>query len=173
VQFVNGFDYERWLTSMDDLSARFVSGFIEKFGYPPGENGVSRAAGPLPDGVDELPAPLAEFYRHVSEVSLPDLQHGYFVSAARAVVNGRDGRLPVRIEGSDGTDVVSFGSNGGGTHFALGLLAGAPVYALPPSAVDRRGVYDNHDSQARVVAATLPEFLTKLHDLLASEISPG
>jgi hypothetical protein len=173
VQFVNGFGYERWLTSMEDLSARFVAGFIEKFGYPPGENGVGRAAGPLPDGVDELPAPLAEFYRHVSEVSLPDLQHGYFVSAAGAVVNGRDGRLPVRIEGSDGTDVVSFGSDGGGTHFALGLPAGAPVYALPPSAVDRRGVYDNHDSRARVVAATLPEFLTELHDLLASEISPG
>ncbi|SER98695.1 hypothetical protein [Lentzea albida] len=168
---MNGFDYEQWLTSVDGLAARFVAGFTARFGYPPGENGVRRAAGPVPDGVADLPAPLAEFYRHVAEVSFPDLRQGLFVAPAKAVVDGRDGRWPVRIEGSERIDVVSFGSDGGGTHFALGLPGGAPVYALPPSAVDREGVYDDHDSRARVIAATLPEFLTELHDLLSSATS--
>ncbi|WP_434449903.1 hypothetical protein [Lentzea sp. E54] len=166
---MNGFDYEQWLTSMDDLAARFVARFVARFGYPPGENGVRRAAGPLPDGVEDLPAPLVEFYRHASEVSLPDLQQGYFVSPARAVVNGRDGRLPVVIDGPDRIDIVSFGSDGGGTHFALGLPDGAPVYSLLPSGIDSTGVYDNHDSLARMIAATLPEFLADLQDLLSSE----
>ena len=88
------------------------------------------------------------------------------------MVNGRDGRLPVRIEGPESLDVVSFGSDGGGTHFALGLPEGMPVYALLPSAVDRAGVYGNHDSRVRVIAASLPEFLTGLRDLLAAEVSP-
>lgn len=127
-------------------------------------------AGPLPGGVEQLPAPLVQFYRHVAEVSLPDVSIGYFVAMAQVAVDGRDGRLPVRIEGVESIDVVSFGSDGGGSHFALGLPDGAPVYGLPPSAVDRTGVYDNHDSRVRVVAATLPDFLTGLHDLLASEI---
>ncbi|WP_156077551.1 SMI1/KNR4 family protein [Saccharothrix sp. NRRL B-16314] len=167
---MTAFDYELWLTSVNDLAARFVSGFAEKFGYPPDENKARPAFGPLPDGVMQLPAPLVEFYRHVAEVSLPDVHIGYFVSMAQATVNGRDGRLPVRIEGAASIDVVTFGSDGGGTYFALGLPDGAPVYRMPPSAVDREGVYDNRDSRVQVVAATLPEFLTKLHNLLVSEI---
>ncbi|MEU0880188.1 hypothetical protein ABZ345_16430 [Lentzea sp. NPDC005914] len=168
---MNGFDYERWITSMNGLADRLVAGFEEKFGYPPGENKVTPATEPVPDGVDDLPAPLAEFYRHVAEVSLPDLQNGYFISNARHTVGGRDGRQIVRVEGALTSDLVTFGADGGGTHFALGLPDGAPVYQLPPGAVDRRGVYDDWDSRVRVVAASLPEFLTALHDFFASEIS--
>lgn len=168
--FVPAFDYWRWLTSMNDLAARFISGFEKNFGYLPGENGVTPVSGPLPGEVEQFPAPLAEFYRHVAEVSLPDVHIGYFVAMAQVVVDGRDGRLPVRIEGVESIDVVCFGSDGGGTHFALGLPDGAPVYRMPPSAVDRAGVYDNRDSRVRVLAAALPEILTGLHDLLASGI---
>ncbi|MFC3895452.1 hypothetical protein ACFOWZ_28565 [Lentzea rhizosphaerae] len=168
---MNGFDHERWLTSMNELSAALTSGFREKFGYPPGKNEVTPAAGPLPEGAEDLPTPLVEFFRHVEEVSLPDLHTGVFITGARHTVSGRDGRQPVRIDGPEAVDVVTFAADGGGTLFALGLPDGAPVYRLPPSALDRAGVYDNHDSRAQVVAATLPEFLTGLHDFLAAEIT--
>jgi hypothetical protein len=164
--FVNVFDHERWIASMNELAAELTAGFQARFGYPPDENKVTPATGPLPEGVEQLLAPLAEFYRHVEQVSLPDLQNAYFVSMAQATVNGRDGRLPVRIEGPITADVVSFGSDGGGTLFALGLPDGAPVYMLPPSGFDDAGVYDDHDSRVRVVAANLPEFLEKLQVML-------
>ncbi|USX48966.1 hypothetical protein [Lentzea sp. HUAS12] len=61
-------------------------------------------------------------------------------------LSSMDGRWPVRLDGPERIDVVSFGSDGGGTQFALGLPDGAPVYALPP-------------------------FLTGLHDLLSSATS--
>ncbi|MGI5506291.1 hypothetical protein [Lentzea sp. CA-135723] len=159
------FDYERWLTSMNELATRMTAGFQEKFGFPPYENGVERAEGE-PEGLEALPAPLAEFYRHVAEVSLMNVFVGYAVWPAQHTISGLQGVQPIRLEGPGTVDVVTFGSDGGGTLFALGLPAGAPVYLLPPSGVDRSGVYDNSDSRAKVVATTLPEFLGKLHDVL-------
>lgn len=169
---MNSFDYERWITSMNELAGVLTDGFEERFGYAPDDNVVTPATEPLPAELAEaLPAPLIEFHRHVAEAWLMNLSNGYRLHDVRHTVEGRDGRQPVRIEGPVAADVITFGSDGGGSLFALGLPDGAPVYLLPPSALDRAGVYDNHDSRARVVAATLPEFLTKLHDFLASEIS--
>lgn len=164
------FDYARWTTSMDELAGRLVAGFAERRGYPPGRNEV-RPAGAPPAGLELLPPPLAEFYRHVEEVSLPDFHNAFFIPDARWTVGGRDGTLVVRIEGQFTSDVVTFAADGGGTHFALGLPEGAPVYRLPPGAVDRRGVYDDWDSRVSVVAQTLPEFLQGMHDFFAAAIS--
>ncbi|MFI6098032.1 hypothetical protein ACIA8G_20940 [Lentzea sp. NPDC051213] len=55
------------------------------------------------------------------------------------------GTHPVRLDGRESIDVVTFGSDGGGTLFALGLPDGAPGYLLPPSGVDRSGDYVVHD----------------------------
>jgi hypothetical protein len=165
------FDYERWTMSMNDLADRLLAGFEDRRGHPPDVNEVRRASGPVPDGVEQLPAPLAEFYRHIEEVSLSDFHNGFFIPQARWTVGGMDGTLIVRIEGQYTTDVVTFAADGGGTHFALGLLEGAPVYQLPPGAVDRRGVYDDWDSRVRVIARRLPEFLAGVQEFFAARIS--
>ncbi|ALG09346.1 SMI1/KNR4 family protein [Kibdelosporangium phytohabitans] len=161
------FDHVEWLRSTNELAARSTHGFQERFGYPPGDNTAVQAGEPVSEQVaGMLPRPLVEFYRHVSGVTLGDLHVGYFIQTAQDTVRGLSGTLPVRLDGPAAIDIVTFGSDGGGTLFALGMPDGEPVYRLPASGVDERGVYDNSDSRARVIAATLPEFLTNLHALL-------
>lgn len=160
------FDYEEWRQSTNKLTAHLVSDFERRNGYPPGRNTAAPATVPLSrEAVDALPAPLAEFYRHVAEVTLGDLRVGYFIQTAQETLDSNAGR-PVKLDGPETIEVITFGSDGGGTLFALGLPNGEPVYRLPASGIDHNGVYDNTDYRAHVTAATLPEFLTELHTAL-------
>jgi hypothetical protein len=73
---------------MSRLAAQFCVGFEHSFGYPPDDHTVR---GPTPaedlqalvaNGTVDVPGELIEFYRHIAEVSLPDLDNGYFIHSA-------------------------------------------------------------------------------------------
>lgn len=161
------FDYARWHQSMRELLAQMMDVFEARMGYPHGRNLVVEAGGDLvgEEASLVLPEPLLEFYRHIKEVSLPDVHVGYFVHPLEKVVAGLDGRVPVRIEGRDSREVVTFGSDGGGVLFALGRDQGAPVYLIPTGLV-QNGAYIDNESRVQIVAPTLPTFLDKVREML-------
>ncbi|MCW3839717.1 hypothetical protein ONA70_06360, partial [Micromonospora yasonensis] len=58
-----------------------------------------------------------------------------------------------------------FASDGGGTLFAVGAVAGAPVYRLPAGEIVA-GVHRSDDPRFDVVAGNLTGFLNRLRDAI-------
>lgn len=160
------YSYERFKEALRAAIETLESGFEERFGYPvdPGSNRITDAA--AEDwGVSEvrLPEELRSFYGSVGEIELPDVYIGYFVHSISAINESVERMLPTRIE-SDllQLDVVTFGSDGGGGMFAIGLSA-EDVYYLPSGAV-HAGVYSGGLEEPRIIA---PNFHTFLDELLS------
>ncbi|MET7356830.1 hypothetical protein ABZS76_00135 [Streptomyces sp. NPDC005562] len=166
-----------WLGRMEGYANAFTEQFEAKFGYPPDENFVSRAAEPLPPALDELsgvegvPQDLVNFYRQVGEVSLPDLESGFFIQPVDRTLSGIRGDLPTRITGGRDDSVVVFGSDGGGALYALSSADGSTVYRLPPARVEG-SVYTEGPLPCEVVATTLADHLTTLERELKSHLDP-
>jgi hypothetical protein len=77
--------------------------------------------------------------------------------------------------GSDLTEVAVVGSDGGGTLFAVPLVAGAPVLRLPPSSIEN-GIYEpsaDSDLDDLAVASDFDEFLTTFVDGLEQMVRDG
>lgn len=162
---MDGFSYDGWRARMAMLAARVADGFLARHGYPPGEQRVDgpAAAAVLDEAAGrDFPAPLLDLHRACAEVSLPDVENGWFLHRLERVLAGLDGADPVRVAGRWEVDVVVFGSDGGGTLLALEAAAGR-VLALPPGPVDGQ-VYDDSLEPATVVADSLPAFLTQLEE---------
>ncbi len=163
-----------WAGRMDALGSTFMEQFTSKFGYPPDENYVARteSSGSAEvsgvAGVEGVPDDLVTFYRHVEQVSLPDVDSGFFVHPEGRTVAGLRGGLPTRIAGSREDSVVVFGSDGGGSLFALSATDGSTVYRLPPSRVEG-DVYTSGPIPPEVVASDLAGFLS----LLERELEAG
>jgi hypothetical protein len=113
-------------------SGRPRSRILGRFGFEwePAENFI-RDAVPVND---VLPEQLAEFYRHVGEMCLTDIDVGCFVYPASIVVSADNDELPRRLTGAVEADVCTFGADGGGNLFSLDLATGS-VYFVPLSEV--------------------------------------
>ncbi|MFJ8857669.1 hypothetical protein ACIRD8_04475 [Streptomyces sp. NPDC102451] len=104
------------------LSA-LMSSFRETHGYPPGENAVVLATDESHGATDALvdltpiPSDLTTLYWVVREVSMPDVEHGYFVHPASAVAEHLREYGAVRID--DEPPAIVFASDGGGHLFAV------------------------------------------------------
>lgn len=83
-----------WKANVRAELGRLSQVFEDRCGYPleEGANFVSDAGQDTQAGGsdDPLPPALALFYSEVGEVSLPDIQNGYFIHPAN--------RLPVSVE---------------------------------------------------------------------------
>lgn len=163
------FDYAAWRTSIEQLLAPAMDNFTARFGYPPDDNEVVPAS---PENVavaeksaDVVPGVLVDFYRHFSEVSLPDVHNGLFIHPLRQVLANETNGTPVRAPQLTDGAIVVFGSDGGGTLFAL-AETGAPVYFLPPGAV-ADGVYRGGLQEPAVLTATFTDFLDWLTSVVA------
>lgn len=160
------FDYDSWRASIEQAIRGLLVGFEQRFGFPPDEHIVgppsdpavlakARAAGTIPDV-------LLEFYHHVGEVSLPDVHVGYFVHPLRQVLDNEKSGMPVRASALTSSTIVVFGSDGGGSLFALDGR-GAPVYLLPSGGV-RDGTYTGGLEPPEVLAPTFGAFLDWLKE---------
>ncbi|MEV6655109.1 hypothetical protein [Streptomyces sp. NPDC051219] len=104
------------------LSA-LMSSFLKKHGYPPGENAVIFATEESHGAADALvdltpiPSDLTTLYWVVCEVSLPDVEHGYFVHPALTVAEHFHEYGSVRID--DEQPAILFASDGGGHLFVV------------------------------------------------------
>lgn len=160
---------EGWINRMERHTAVFTEQFEGKFGYPPDENFVAPATDSAPatamldelSAFDGVPEDLITFYRKVDEVSLPDLESGFFVHPASQTLSGVRGDLPTRITGSIDDSVVVFGSDGGGALYALSSTDGSTVYRLPTSRVEG-SVYTEGPLPSEVAAPTLTSHLAAL-----------
>ncbi|MER7861349.1 hypothetical protein ABTX61_19740 [Amycolatopsis japonica] len=166
-------DLKVWIERSSRLSAEFERGFEARFGYPPGENRVLAAEDVGSGDLEKLaklgvPAGLLDFYACVGEVSLPDLGNGVFVHPARHVVAGLLGALPTRLAGATEGRIVVFGSDGGGSMFALRPACGS-VYRLRGGAF-LDGAYEVDQQGTAVVATDLREFLAGILRELESRV---
>jgi hypothetical protein len=165
---------DAWVRRTGVLALTFTEQFESGFGYPPGDHLVepaSAAGREVSANTAGLPEDLLIFYRHVAEVSLPDLGSGYFLHPVDLTAAGMSGDLPTRITGSRADSVVVFGSDGGGALFALSTTDGSTVYRLPPSGVEG-DVYTEGAIPCEVVGVGLASFLAFLERELQDGAAP-
>ncbi|MFI7705827.1 hypothetical protein [Nonomuraea sp. NPDC049480] len=176
------FDVIRYRTRLDELVARHLPAFEERFGYPPGENVVvaaspgESAATLEPEFGPRVPADVGAFFDVIAQVSLPDFWNGYFLGPPSWIAGLHRAREPQTVKtGAGEQEVLVFGSDGGGTMYAVPLPEGRPVYKLPSGEL-RDGCYRHPLGTADsppIIADDLEEFLTVLADGLESHVANG
>jgi len=164
-----------WKTAVRAQLTQLGAVFEQRFGYPLDEdsNFVSDADQETLAGVSEaaFPPALAEFYAEVGEVSLPDINNGYFIHPADRLLVAADWGLPVRVDVGEIGDVATFGSDGGGGFFCASRRSGV-IYHLPPGElVD--GVYSGGLGGTRVVGENLESFLRRLLVVIREFVTQG
>ncbi|MFD0591658.1 hypothetical protein ACFQZ4_02985 [Catellatospora coxensis] len=171
---------DQWVRDLSAVLATFTTTFEQDRGYPCGEHTLGAAAGQAElvamtagELHDVMPSDLLTWCRRVREVSLPDVGAGYFLHppdliVAHALVEG----VQWIIDGDGSRErVVVFGSDGGGTLYALNPT-GTAVHRLPPGEM-HDGVYRTDDPRAGVVAPHLVGFLDLLRAAVHEHVRTG
>ncbi|WP_232283814.1 hypothetical protein [Saccharomonospora cyanea] len=174
---ITGSNVDSWVNEMARLASRFVAGFEDVYGYPPGEHYVLRSTDD--SGRDALAAVLSgagvrdliEFYSHVSRISFPDVGPGFFVDEAECVVAGVRGAQPTRLSGVPGRTVVVFGSDGGGALFAVDRQTGEVVRLEGGSLIGDAYVVGEYGVQ--VIARDFEGFMRFLSAELQRQVPSG
>ncbi|WP_406447918.1 hypothetical protein OG782_03535 [Streptomyces sp. NBC_00876] len=119
-----GADWLRgWREQVDATLAELMQSFQARHGIEPGNNLVVLATEESRQATDALveltpiPSDLTTMYWVIGEVSLPDVDNGYFVHPASTVAGHFREYGAVRIDGEE--PALVFGSDGGGHLFAL------------------------------------------------------
>lgn len=151
-----------WCGQISVALEALTSSFLRTHGFPPGENAVvlatnesSKATGALVD-LTPIPSDLTTLYWVVSEVSLPDVEHGYFVHSASTVAEHFREYGSVQID--DEPPAIVFASDGGGHLFAV---AGSGRVWRSTTA----SWFDDFE----VTTASIQEFLEQLSRRVASQ----
>lgn len=136
-------------TRLEAAVERHLHGFREAYGYEPDLNYVRRRGsdGAAPFDRDlsfTVPRDVRQFFRAISEVSLPDVWNGYFLGPPDLAVDTWKAGQP------DGRIVI--GSDGGGALFVVAAKDQSPVLRLTHSS----------DASPVEVAATFDGFLARL-----------
>ncbi|MFG2058357.1 hypothetical protein ACGFI9_30475 [Micromonospora sp. NPDC048930] len=164
-----------WREDLRHAAASALLGFETRYGYPPGENGISP---PDPAGtarlaaVDTIPQDLLLLYRAVGGIDLPDVGNGFFLHTASHIARFHESRQLRHVRGGHHADVLVFASDGGGTQYALDTPTGVPVYRLPPAAVID-GTYTSDDPQFGPAAPDLATFLGGLLNAVEAFAASG
>jgi len=149
-------DIESWVRSVRATLAQMAS---QGIGYPMDVNEVSESSSELPPGV---PPALEPMYAVFDGLSLPDVHNGYFIDQADRLVTATQRGGPTRLEGEPPRRIHVFGSDGGGSLFALDL-DDETIYYLPSSGVYKDGVFlADKLEPVCVVAGNVMEFLDRL-----------
>ncbi|TXS08070.1 MULTISPECIES: hypothetical protein [Streptomyces] len=112
-----------WCEQAAASLAKFMQSFQARHGFEPGTNVVvlaSEASHQATETLVELtpiPSDLTTMYWVIDEVSLPDVENGYFVHPASLVAEHFREYGAVQIDGEE--PAMVFASDGGGHLFAL------------------------------------------------------
>jgi hypothetical protein len=143
-----------WCDELNTDLRSFLNSFERIYGYPPDDNKITTVAGGDSASTRQLsthpavsPA-LSDFYTVIENVTLPDIGNGYFVHPARHVLDDLTHDGPVRV-GQSGA--VIFGSDGGGI-----------LFAISPDGTIHRSHTASRDSDFKVIATDLHDFLDQL-----------
>ncbi|MFB7654127.1 MULTISPECIES: hypothetical protein [unclassified Streptomyces] len=153
----------RWYEQTEAALTEMVQSFQARHGFPPDRNGVERATDESHRATDELvqltsiPSDLTTMYWVIAEVSLPDVDSGYFVHPASMVASHFREYGAVHID--DEEPALVFASDGGGHLFAL---AGSGRIWRSTTA----SWFDQFD----LAAASLQEFLAGLGRRISNQL---
>jgi hypothetical protein len=112
-----------WCEQADAALAKLMASFQARFGFEPGSNEVVLASEESHQATDALveltpiPSDLTTMYWVIDEISLPDVENGYFVHPASLVADHFREYGAVQIDGEE--PALVFASDGGGHLFAL------------------------------------------------------
>ncbi|WP_328624532.1 hypothetical protein OHA88_05945 [Streptomyces sp. NBC_00353] len=112
-----------WCEQTSSALRVLMSSFLETYGFPHGENAVTLATDGSHESTDALvdltpiPSDLTTLYWVTCEVSLPDVDNGYFIHSASTVAEHFQEYGSVRI--GDESPALVFASDGGGHLFAV------------------------------------------------------
>ena len=112
-----------WCEQADSALAKLMASFQARFGFEPGSNKVVLASEESHQATDALveltpiPSDLTTMYWVIDEISLPDVENGYFVHPASLVADHFREYGAVQIDGEE--PALVFASDGGGHLFAL------------------------------------------------------
>ncbi|MFD0369704.1 hypothetical protein [Streptomyces sp. NPDC127114] len=112
-----------WCGQANSTLAKLVHSFQARHGFEPGSNVVVLATEESHQATDALveltpiPSDLTTMYWVIDEVSLPDVENGYFVHPASLVADHFREYGAVQINGEE--PALVFASDGGGHLFAL------------------------------------------------------
>ncbi|MFG1942278.1 hypothetical protein [Nonomuraea sp. NPDC048826] len=120
-----------------------------------------------------VPADVLDFFATVGEVSLPDFWNGYFIGPPEWIASVHRDRAPATIRrGSGTTEIMVFGSDGGGTLFAVPVPDGRPVYRLPPGEI-AGGCHAGPETVAGTFAGFLESLVTELETYVRAGRPPS
>lgn len=152
-----------WCEQTSSALEGLMASFLEKHGYPPGENAVAlatdeshAATGSLVD-LTPIPSDLTTLYWVVHEVSLPDIGNGYFIHSASRAAEHFQEYGPVRID--DEWPALVFGSDGGGHLFAV---TGSGRVWMSTTA--------SWSDEFNIVASSIQEFLEQIGQMVARQV---
>ncbi|MER6084225.1 hypothetical protein [Streptomyces sp. NPDC001833] len=112
-----------WCEQVEPTLARLMQSFQARYGFEPGSNVVALATEQSHQATEALveltpiPSDLTTMYWVIEEVSLPDVENGYFVHPSSQVADHFREYGAVQIDGEE--PGVVFASDGGGHLFAL------------------------------------------------------
>ncbi|MGK5627942.1 hypothetical protein [Streptomyces sp. URMC 123] len=113
----------RWCEQADEAVTELMQVFQARHGFPPGRNVVVLATEESHKATDALveltpiPADLTTMYWVIDEVSLPDVENGFFIHSASTVASDFREYGCIQIAGEE--PALVFASDGGGRLFAL------------------------------------------------------
>lgn len=152
-----------WCEQAVTALTQWVESFEARHGFPPGSHVVTRAADESHKATDELveltpiPSDLTTMYWVICEVSLPDVDSGYFVHTASRVASHFREYGPINIGGEE--PAVVFASDGGGH-----------LFALADSGRVWRSTTASWFDQFDLSAASLQEFFERLAQRISSQL---
>ncbi|MEV7404536.1 hypothetical protein AB0N93_29625 [Streptomyces sp. NPDC091267] len=150
----------RWCEETSAELGDVMSMFLQTHGFPPGENAVLPATEESSQATDALldltpiPSDLTTLYRVVREVSLPDVENGFFVHPASTVAEHF--RAYGSVQTDDEPRALVFASDGGGH-----------LFAMEGSGRIRRSTTASWFDDFEVVATSVQEFL----ELIGREVA--
>ncbi|GAA0459028.1 hypothetical protein Aca07nite_59390 [Actinoplanes capillaceus] len=155
-----------WCEQTSSALEVLMASFLEKYGYPPGENAVTLATDESHAATDSLvdltpiPSDLTTLYWVVHEASLPDIGNGYFIHSASTVAEHFQEYGAVRIddEQDDEWPALVFGSDGGGHLFAV--TGRGRVW---------RSTTASWFDEFKMVASSIQEFLERIGQVVARQ----
>ncbi|MFC4560316.1 hypothetical protein ACFO4E_00445 [Nocardiopsis mangrovi] len=149
-----------WCTRAGADLAESMRSFQARHGFPPGRNVIACATEESHRDTDALveltpiPSDLTTLYWVVAEISLPDVDAGYFVHPPSMVAGHFREYGPIRIDGEE--PALVFASDGGGHLFALAGSRRVWRSATP-----------SHSARFDLAAPGLDEFLDTLAHRIA------
>jgi hypothetical protein len=155
MRIVDSEPFRKWAEAMKGLLAELAT---QQTSYSFDKNELLNAASTnvIPFGA------LRPLYAVCGGLSLPDVHNGHFIDTADRMASAVKRGEPNQIAGERPIEIHVFGSDGGGSYFAVGTSDGAVYYLHSEGCVEDNVYFENDAFPARRVSDSVIGFLQRL-----------